>query len=56
MAVALGWMIRTQIVFADGSWYSCVEDASATANDWVCAISPGVDSATANSLSVNAAQ
>lgn len=48
--------VRAQLVSAGGSWYSCVEDASATANDWTCAISPGVASSTADSLSVNAAQ
>lgn len=41
---------------AGGSWYSCSEDASATANDWECATtSPQATVAAATQLTVVAA-
>ncbi len=49
--------VKAQLVSGSGSWYACADDGDTeTTNGWKCTISPGVDSATANSLSVNAAQ
>lgn len=49
--------VRAQLDSTGGSWYACADDGDAgTTNGWTCAISPGLASADADSLSVNAAQ